>query len=221
MRKVFVVVPLAVLAVGGSTACATKGHVRASVGEVNRKVDSLGRSLENTQERTRKNEQRISEVDQKVLTVDAKARAAGEVATGAASTASAAGARVDALDKATKRLGYDLVLSEDQGNFAFGGTELPAAAKSRIDALIGALKRDPKNVHIEIEGHTDNVGDPAVNARIGLVRAGAVQRYLYEQYQIPLHRMNVISYGEEKPVAPNSTRAGRAQNRRVVIRIVA
>ena len=51
-------------------------------------------------------------------------------------------------------------------------------------------------------------------------RAEAVKRYLYEQHQIPLHKMNVISYGEEKPVAPNKTRDGRAQNRRVVIKIL-
>ena len=55
----------------------------------------------------------------------------------------------------------------------------------------------------------------------GLERAEAVQRYLYEQYQIPLHKMNVISYGEDKPAAPNKTKAGRAQNRRVVIKVLA
>jgi peptidoglycan-associated lipoprotein len=48
-----------------------------------------------------------------------------------------------------------------------------------------------------------------------------VKRYLYEHHQIPLHKMNVISYGKEKPVAPNNTRDGRAQNRRVVIRVLA
>ena len=47
-----------------------------------------------------------------------------------------------------------------------------------------------------------------------------MQRYLYEQFQIPLHRMSVISYGKEKPVAPNKTKAGRAQNRRVVIKVL-
>ena len=48
-----------------------------------------------------------------------------------------------------------------------------------------------------------------------------MQRYLYEQFQIPLHKMNIISYGEDKPVAPNNTRDGRAQNRRVVIKVLA
>ena len=52
-------------------------------------------------------------------------------------------------------------------------------------------------------------------------RAEAVKRYLYEQHQIPLHKMNVISYGEDKPVSPNNTSDGRAQNRRVVIKVLA
>jgi outer membrane protein OmpA-like peptidoglycan-associated protein len=47
-----------------------------------------------------------------------------------------------------------------------------------------------------------------------------VKRYLHEQHQIPLHKINVITYGEEKPAAPNNTRAGRAQNRRVVVKVL-
>jgi len=47
-----------------------------------------------------------------------------------------------------------------------------------------------------------------------------VKQYLYTQHQIPLHKINVISYGEDKPVAPNNTRAGRAMNRRVVVRVL-
>ena len=94
-------------------------------------------------------------------------------------------------------------------------------AKKKIDEMVAQLKEDPKNVYLEIEGHTDSVGDKATNERIGLARAEAVKKYLYEQYQIPLHKMNVISYGKDKPVAPNKTKAGRAQNRRVVIKVLA
>ena len=87
--------------------------------------------------------------------------------------------------------------------------------------MVAQIKQDPKDIYLEIEGHTDNVGAPMTNEQIGLARAEAVKRYLYEQYQIPLHKMNVISYGEDKPVAPNKTRDGRAQNRRVVIKVLA
>jgi len=221
MRKLFVAIPIALLAIGGSTACASKKFVRTSVTEVNDKVDSLGKSLEETQERTRQNEGKISAVDQKADQAAQSAQQAHSAARDARSAADAAANKAEAVDKASRRLVYEVVLSEDSGNYKFGKTELPDEAKQKIDEMVAQLKQDPKNVYIEIEGHTDSLGNKIVNERIGLERAQAVQRYLYEQYQIPLHKMNVISYGEEKPIAPNKTKAGRAQNRRVVIKVLA
>jgi peptidoglycan-associated lipoprotein len=224
-RNFFVAIPIAVLAVGGSTACATKKYVRTSVGEVNEKVDSQGRAIEETQERTRKNEGRIAEVDTMAQAAAQSAQQANDSAAAANSKAAAVGTeangKFEAIDKANKRLVYEVVLSEDQGNFKFGKTVLPDEAKQKLDEMVAQMKQDPKNIFLEIEGHTDNVGDKVTNERIGLQRADAVKRYLYEQYQIPLHKMNVISYGMEKPVAPNKTKAGRAQNRRVVIKVLA
>jgi outer membrane protein OmpA-like peptidoglycan-associated protein len=228
LRKLFVAASITVFAIGGSTACATKKFVRQNVGEVNDKVDSMGRSLEETQERTRKNEGRISEVDTKAGAAAQAAQQAGDaakaansLATTANSAATEAGGKFDTMDKASKRLVYEAVLSEDQGNFKFGKTVLPDEAKQKLDTIVAQLKQDPKNIYVEIEGHTDNVGAKETNERIGLARAEAVKRYLYEQYQIPLHKISVISYGKEKPVAPNKTKAGRAQNRRVVIKVLA
>jgi peptidoglycan-associated lipoprotein len=228
MRRVLAAIPIALLVVGGTTACASKKFVRTSVGEVNDKVDSLGRSVEETQERTRKNEGRISEVDQKAAAAGAAAQQANgaaadakNAAVDARTAANTVGTKLDTFDKASRRLVYEVVLSEDEGNFKFGKAQLPDEMKQKIDQMVAQLQQDPKNVFIEIEGHTDNVGGPLTNEKIGLERAQAVERYLYEQHQIPLHKMNVISYGESKPVAPNKTRTDRAKNRRVVIRVLA
>jgi outer membrane protein OmpA-like peptidoglycan-associated protein len=225
LRKFFVAIPITVLCIGGTTACATKKFVRTSVGEVNEKVDSQGRAIEETQERTRKNEGRISEVDQKAAAADQKAASAAQAAAAAHSAATAVGseanAKFDTIDRTSKRLVYEVVLSEDQGNFKFGKTVLPDEAKQKIDEMVAQLKQDPKNIYLEIEGHTDNVGAAKTNEQIGLARAEAVKKYLYDQYQIPLHKINVISYGKENPVAPNNTKEGRAQNRRVVIKVLA
>src|SRR6188472_2688885 len=116
-QKMFLAIPIAVFAVGGSTACATKKFVRTSVGEVNDKVDSLGRSLEETQERTRQNEARIAEVDKKTDSVNQAAQnaqntatQAGSAAAAAANTANGAVVKADALDKASKRLVFEVVL---------------------------------------------------------------------------------------------------------------
>jgi outer membrane protein OmpA-like peptidoglycan-associated protein len=228
-RKLFMAATLAVFAIGGTTACASKKFVRTNVGQVNEKVDSLGRTVEETQERTRQNEGRISDVDQRAQAGIAKASQAAEAAnsnannvrTEAAAATKAVDTKVDAMDKANKRLVFEVVLSEDSGNFKFGKIDLPQEAKAKLDEMIEKLKADPKGAFFEIEGHTDNVGDAKVNERIGLERAEAVKRYLYEQHQIPLHKMNVISYGEDKPVAPNKTKEGRAQNRRVVVKVLA
>jgi peptidoglycan-associated lipoprotein len=115
---------------------------------------------------------------------------------------------------------YEVVLSEDKGNFKFGQATMPDEAKAEIDELVNRLKNEPNGAFIEIEGHTDNVGTENFNEQLGLERAENVKRYLYEQHQVPLHKINVISYGEDKPIAPNNTREGRAQNRRVVIRVL-
>jgi outer membrane protein OmpA-like peptidoglycan-associated protein len=231
-RKLAIAIPVAVIAIGGSTACATKKFVRTSVGEVNDKVDSLGRSVEETQERTRQNEGRISEVDQRAQaaakaaqdsanTANTNAQAANSAATAAGTAANTANTKAEAVDKASKRLVFEVVLSEDQGNFKFAKIDLPDEAKARLDQMITQLKADPKGAYFEIEGHTDNTGSKMTNEKLGMERAEAVKRYLYEQHQIPLHKINVISYGEDKPVAENKTRDGRAQNRRVVIRVLA
>ena len=227
MRKSLLAASILALSVAVAPACASKKFVRTEVGNVNSKVDTLTGTVEETQERTRRNEERIGVVDE-------KAEAAGRSATSARAAADAAASaakevdgkvttvnnRVTAVEAASRRLIYEVTLSEDQGNFAFNKTELPDAAKARLDQMVGDLKADPKGVFIEIEGHTDNIGGNEVNERIGLERAEAVKRYLYEQHQVPLHKINVISYGEDKPVAPNNTRDGRAQNRRVVVKVL-
>jgi peptidoglycan-associated lipoprotein len=221
MKKLVLAVPVLALALGGTTACATKKFVKGQVGEVNDKVESLSKSVEETQERTRSNEARIGEVDQKAQAAGQRADAAGKSAEDARAAANAVNVRADSMEKASKRLVYEVVLSEDKGNFKFGKAEMPENAKSELDQLVAQLKAEPNGAFIEIEGHTDNAGPKDLNYKLGLERAESVKRYLYEQHQVPLHKINVISYGEEKPIAPNKTRDGRSQNRRVVIRVLA
>jgi peptidoglycan-associated lipoprotein len=224
MRNKLLAVSMLALTVAVAPACATKKFVRTEVGNVNDKVDTLAGTLEETQERTRQNAERIGEVD-------SKAEAAGRSATAAAAAADAAataardgdarlGTRIDGVVAETRKLIYEVTLSEDQGNFAFGKAELPEPAMARLDQMVNELKADPKTIFIEIEGHTDNVGPSELNQRLGLERAESVKRYLYEHHQVPLHKINVISYGEDKPVAPNNNREGRAQNRRVVVKVL-
>jgi outer membrane protein OmpA-like peptidoglycan-associated protein len=228
MRKSLIAASLLSLTVALAPACATKKYVRTEVGNVNSKVDTLSGTVEQTQARVQQDEARIGQVDQKAEAAGTAATAAQNTATAAQQSARQVDTKVDRVSAdlsaniaAGRKLVYEVTLSEDQGNFRFGKTELPDEAKARIDQVVGQLKGETgKDLYIEVEGHTDNVGGKELNYQLGMERAESVKKYLYAQHQIPLHKINVISYGEDKPVAPNNTRMGRAQNRRVVVRVL-
>jgi peptidoglycan-associated lipoprotein len=225
MRNSLLTAGVIVAAMSVAPACATKKFVRTSVGEVNEKVGTMGKSLEETQERVRAAEGRITETDAKAVAAGESATRANTAATEAANRASEVGrtaeARAVSIEGEMRKLIFETVLSEDRGQFKLGKAVLPEDATAAIDSMVNQLKTDTKAVWVEIEGHTDSTGDKAYNERLGQMRAEAVKRYLYEKHQVPLHKINVISYGEDKPVAPNNTRDGRAQNRRVVIKVLA
>src|SRR5690349_19690980 len=214
MKKFLLALPVVALAIGGSTACATKKFVRTEVSGVNDKVTTLSGQLEQNEQRTKENEQKIAQVDEKAGVADGKAVAAGRSADEAKQAAAAVNAKAEAIDKASRKLVYEVVLSEAQGGFKFGRATLPDEAKAQLDKLITDISADPKNVFFEIEGHTDSAGSAKYNEQLGQERADAVKMYLYETHKVPLHKINVVSYGESKPVSPNKTKAGRAENRR-------
>jgi len=114
----------------------------------------------------------------------------------------------------------DLV-SEVVLHFEFGKSDLTGEAKARLAEAVVALKGRAQSISFALEGHADSVGPEAFNERLGLARAEAVKQYLAEQYQIAVERIAVTSYGEREPVASNATREGRAQNRRVVVKVQA
>ncbi len=213
------VVTLAAVIAVVAPACATRGFVRTETAVVDAKIDTVAATVEETQERTLQNGERIGEVDQRAMEAGQAAQMSQAAADGAAMAADAVGTRVDDIEAMAGRLIFEVTLSEDQGNFASGRNDLPDAARARIDQLIGQLSADGQNEFIEIEGHTDSTGGENYNLELGMERAEAVKRYLYEQHNVPLHKMNTFSYGEARPAAPNDTPQGRAQNRRVVIRV--
>jgi outer membrane protein OmpA-like peptidoglycan-associated protein len=86
-----------------------------------------------------------------------------------------------------------------------------------LDIFAGVVKTENKNVYIEIQGHTDDMGHEEYNMELGQARAEGVLRHLHVEHGIPLHRMNAFSYGESKPVVDNNIPGNRAKNRRVVI----
>ena len=101
--------------------------------------------------------------------------------------------------------------------FGFDKAGLSDEAKAELDGFMEFVNAIEGNAYIEIQGHTDNIGSEGYNLKLGYKRAEAVMRHLNMELGVPLFRMNVISYGEYKPLADNSTKEGRAQNRRVTL----
>lgn len=83
-----------------------------------------------------------------------------------------------------------------------------------VDNLVGVMKQYPE-LNVTIEGHTDSVGSDAYNKKLSRRRADAVKKYMVDKGGIDANRLTAVGYGEEKPIADNATKAGRAQNRRV------
>ena len=228
MKKTMFVVSCIAVTLAVAPACATKKFVRTEVGQVNDKVTTIGKSLEQTQERVRVAEQRIGEVDTKAAAAGQSAQQAQTAAQTAQSTGNqamevgkSAVAKVDAVEASTRKLIFETVLTDDQSKFTSGAAKLSDEAKAALDQMVAQVKSQKSAIWVEIEGHTDAVGDASYNEKLGQARAEAVKRYLYEQHQVPLHKMNAISFGEDKPVGDNKKRDGRSQNRRVVIKVLA
>ncbi|PID58219.1 hypothetical protein CSB45_03895 [candidate division KSB3 bacterium] len=101
-------------------------------------------------------------------------------------------------------------------NFAFGKADLDKTSIAILDILGSTLNNYP-SYSISIEGHTDSIGTRASNQTLGKQRAEAVKNYLISRWRVRPERFITRSFGEESPVAPNDTNAGRAQNRRAEI----
>jgi outer membrane protein OmpA-like peptidoglycan-associated protein len=115
----------------------------------------------------------------------------------------------------TRESARGLIMMVPDVLFEFGSARLTGTARERLARVSGILAAQPE-LHIAIEGHTDNVGNADRNRRLSEQRAEAVHTYLAEQ-KIPPAAMNVAAFGETRPVAPNETPEGRQQNRRVEI----
>jgi peptidoglycan-associated lipoprotein len=148
-------------------------------------------------DRLAKNEADIAQVSKTAQEALERAAAAGKLAAG--------------------KMAYEVVLSEDKVKFGTNKTLLSKPAMEALDEFAAKVKAENRGVYIEVQGHTDSIGSAAFNQKVGQRRADAVRSYLHIKGGIPLHRLSAMSYGETMPVASNINRAGRAQNRRVVL----
>jgi peptidoglycan-associated lipoprotein len=169
--------------------CATRDYVDQHVAAVDAKVQT-------TQGQVDQHQTHLSQLDQSTKDALDRATAAGKLAEG--------------------KFLYSMVLSDDSVKFPVASAKLSPEADQRLTEFAEKLKNDNRNVYLEIQGHTDARGPDSLNKRLGEERAEAVRMFM-NQHGVPLNRMSTISYGKQDPATDNKTRAGRAQNRRVVL----
>jgi OOP family OmpA-OmpF porin len=103
-------------------------------------------------------------------------------------------------------------------NFETNSDRLLAGAESELDAAAATLRKNP-GISVEVAGHTDSDGAADYNEGLSSRRATTVRDYLAAQ-GIAESRLTIRGYGESQPIADNATRDGKAQNRRVVLRVL-
>jgi outer membrane protein OmpA-like peptidoglycan-associated protein len=98
--------------------------------------------------------------------------------------------------------------------FAYDSARIDRRSEPLLDQIGQALIANPSVGHVQVEGHTDNVGDARSNQRLSEERAAAVREALIRR-GIHGDRLSTRGFGETRPIAPNKSPAGRAKNRRV------
>jgi OmpA-OmpF porin, OOP family len=222
MTRTSLTICLAV-SMAATVGCASKNYVKQQTTPLINKTNELD-------DLTAKNTKDIKDVDARVQSglaavnaktdaADQKAQTAGQNATQAQQTADAANGRVTVLTNTVANLDNYHAVAETSVKFGFNKDNLTPKAKEALDQLAGSIA-STKGYIIALEGSTDSVGSSEYNYDLSQRRANSVIQYLASKYNVPAHKIYVIGLGKDKPVETNKTAAGRADNRRVDVRLM-
>jgi len=206
-----------------TTGCSTKNYVRSQTGPLIQQTNDLDaktaqdhRAITDTDQRAQAG---IATAQSAAAAADQHAQVAGQSADTANQSAQEAVNRVDSLSGVVANLDNYKQLSDVSVTFGFDKSVLTPDDKAQLDAVSSSLA-STRGYILEVTGGTDSVGDAQYNYQLSQRRADAVVNYLETKYNIPPHKFYLIGIGKEQPVADNSSRAGRAQNRRVEIKLM-
>jgi outer membrane protein OmpA-like peptidoglycan-associated protein len=205
-RRISILLP-GLLALG-VVACATSKDIDTKIAEAQSKTDKKLETVETQVEDLQEKQKATSaKVEEQQKAIDQLSQSSKD----ALKRAQEAGVL------AKGKVVFEQTFTEDRVRFKTSSYELSKESKAALDEFAARVKKLDKPVWFEIQGHTDDTGGAAINDALGQQRAEAVRRYLAREHKVPLTRMSTISYGDSLPIAPNKTKDGRAQNRRVVI----
>ncbi len=209
--------------IAATVGCSSKNYVKSQTTPLINKTNELD-------DLTAKNSKDIKDVDARVQSglaavnaktadVEQKAQTAGQNASQAQQVADAANARVGVLTNTVANLDNYHAVAETSVKFGFNKDNLTPKSKEALDTLAGSIA-STKGYIIALEGGTDSVGSADYNYDLSQRRANSVIQYLASKYNVPAHKIYVIGLGKDKPVEDNKTSAGRADNRRVDVRLM-
>jgi OmpA-OmpF porin, OOP family len=213
----------AALTAAGISGCATKNYVRTQTAPV---IQHAGQ-LDNA---TAENHRQIQDVDQRAQsgihqaqgaadTANQNAQNASQEANTAQTAANDAVTRADTLDSVVKGLDNYKQLANVSVTFGFNKSTLTADDRQQLDGFAAQLASN-HNYILEVTGGTDSTGPAQYNYDLSQRRADAVVQYLAAKYNVPARRFYLIGIGKDEYVAPNTTAAGRKENRRVQVQML-
>lgn len=223
MNRISLVAVMVVGTLPFTVGCATKKYVRNTtqpvVNKVNELDDLTAKTSTEIKDTDRRAQSGIQSVQAKASEADQKAVAAGQSATQAQQLATQVSGRADQLTTTVANLDNYKPVAESAVHFAFDKYTLSKKAKEALDQLAEQLPNTRHSILV-VDGSADSVGDANYNYMLSKRRADAVIYYLESKHSIPAHQIYVIGLGEDKPVESNKTAKGRAENRRVDVRLM-
>jgi OmpA-OmpF porin, OOP family len=205
------------------TGCSTKNYVKSQTTPIIQHTNELD-------DATATNNRNIKDVDQRAQAGIAQAQSSADAATQKASQATQSATtaqgsaqeavnRADSLASVVKNIDNYKSIADVSVTFAFDKAVLTKPEKAELDKFATSLG-DLKSYILEVTGGTDSTGDANYNYALSQRRADAVVQYLASTYNIAPHRFYLIGIGKDVEVAPNTTAAGRAKNRRVTVQLL-
>jgi len=206
-----------------SVGCSSKNYVKQQttplINKTNELDDLTAKNTKDIKDVDARAQAGIQAVNSKTAEVDQKAQTAGQNAASAQQMADAANNRVGVLTNTVANLDNYHAVAETSVKFGFNKDNLTPKSKEALDQLGGSISAT-KGYIITLEGGTDSVGSADYNYDLSQRRANSVIQYLATKYSVPAHKIYVIGLGKDKPVDSNKTAQGRADNRRVDVRLM-
>ncbi len=222
MTRTSLVIVLAA-SMAATVGCTSKNYVKQQttplINKTNELDDLTAKNTKDIKDVDARAQAGIAAVNAKTADVEQKAQAANQNAVSAQQAADTAVNRVGTLSNTVANLDNYHAVAETSVKFGFDKDNLTKKSKEALDELAGKIS-GTKGYIIALEGSTDSVGDAEYNYDLSQRRANSVIQYLASKFSVPAHKIYVIGLGKDKPLESNKTSAGRADNRRVDVRLM-